>query len=446
MKQGTLITKITIFILFAAVVLYLGFYAAQSLMDPFSTALAFQDTLDDSVESTGVVVREEQILSDGAAIMELLPAEGERISAGETVAVLYQNREALERENQLQTLTEERSHLLAALNSGGSLQQAATLEQQIIESILTLHCDASKSDLSSLESHALALRAQVLQREFSYSASGDSAAALTETIADLDAQISQLEAQSSSDTVSVYAPRSGLFSGLADGLESTLTPTVLDTLSAGQLRRYITGTSSPEGTPVGKLITGDRWYFATVVDSATAERLLPGDTITVAFSKDYSGEVDMRVERVGQQEEEGCVLVLSSSRHLKDVTLLRTQTVDLIFKRYTGIRIPKTALHMETMALTNSWTGETSQVQVLGVYTVVGSQAEFNPVDIVREGSDYYLVAPSEYAGQVNITYSDNQYSMVLPASTDAGRRILHAGDEIIITAKNLSDGKVVLE
>lgn len=445
MKQGTLITKIVMIILLVGVAIYLAIYAVRSLSDPFTTAMAYQDSLDDSVEVTGVLVREEIALSSGTAIMDILPEEGERVRAGETVAILYQSGDALDRKKQLQALEQEREQLQYALNSGSSLGDAAKLEQQIIASIQALRASTAGGDLSALESNALALRTQVLRREFAYSASGDSAAALAETIADLDLQISQLSAQSSYDTTSIYAPCSGLFSGLADGYESTLTPDTLDTLTAGQLSAISSGTSSAEGSCVGKLITGDRWYFAAVVDPSTASRLLPGDTITVAFSRDFTGEVDMRVERVGDEEAEGCVLVLSSSRNLKDVTLLRFQTVELIFKRYSGIRVPKQALHMETIASTDPETGEKLQTQIIGVYTVVGANTEFKPVDIVREGSDYYLVTPSEEARSYIIKERNGEYYLATPSASQS-LPILRPGDEIIVNATNLYDGKVVLE
>lgn len=424
MKQGTLITRIVIILLAAAMAVYLAVYAVQSLTNPFSTALAYTDTLDDAVEVTGVLVRREQVLTSSAAVMDVLPEEGTRVAAGEAVAMLYQSSEALEREEALRELEQRRDQLQAALNSGSSLDDAAKLEQQIVSSILALRSSTAGGDLTALESSALSLRTLVLQREFAYSSSGDSASLLTQTIAGLNSQIAALEAQTSSGATAVYAPCSGLFSGLADGLESILTPEALETMTAAQVLEYTRQTSSADGSCVGKLITGDRWYFAAVVDPAAAERLLPGDVVTVAFSRDFAGEVDMRVERVGEEEDEGCVLVLSSDEHLKDVTLLRSQTVDLIFERYTGIRVPKRALRMETSARTDAETGETVQEQVLGVYTVVGGQAEFKPVEIVREGSDYYLVK----------------------AAGESSSRRLRAGDEIIVSAPDLYDGKVVLE
>jgi hypothetical protein len=424
MKQGTLITRITMLILFIGVVIYLAFYAAQRLNDPFTTAMAYQDSLNDSVEVSGVLVREESVLSGGAAIMDILPEEGERVRSGQAVAILYQSSDAMERKTQLQSLEQQREQLQSALSSGGSLKDTAKLEQQIIASIQTLHASTAGGDLSALETNAQSLRTQVLQRQFAYSASGDSVASLQQTISELDEQISLLSSQSSYDTTSVYAPCSGLFSGLADGYESTLTPDALDDMTAGQLRELSGGTSPDVGTCVGKLITGDRWYFAAVVDADTAKRLQPGNTITVGFSRDFTGQVDMRVERVGNEEESGCILVLSSDRNLKDVTLLRFQSVELIFAQYTGIRVPKQALRMETQTTTDPDSGQETQTQVLGVYTVVGAQSEFKPVTIVREGSDYYLVQPAD--------------------SSSTAR--LRSGDEIIVYATGLYDGKVVVE
>ena len=340
MKQGTLITKIIMLILFIGVALYLGIYAVRTLSDPMTTTIAYQDVLDDAAEVTGLVVRQEQALSTGAAIMDVLPDEGERVAAGETVAVLYQSSEALERERTLQTMKMELEQLRYALDSGSSLGDAARLEQQIMDSILNVRISAATDNLSSLKTDTLSLRTQVLQRDFAYSASADSAAELKAAIVELSGQIEQLEKQAGYDTKLVKAPCSGLFSQLADGLESTLTPKLLSTLSAAQLDALSNSAVSAADDCVGKLITGDRWYFATIVDETVADRLLEGDTVTISFSRDFSGEVDMRVERIGKPEASGCVLVLSSNRRLSEVTLLREQTVSLIFQRFIGVRIP----------------------------------------------------------------------------------------------------------
>ena len=433
MKQSTLITKIVMFLLLAAVVSYLAISAVQSFVDPFSTTVAYQDVLDDAIEVTGFVVREEQALSGGSGIVDLLPDEGERVAAREPVAILYQSQDALDRKKQLQTLELELEQLEYALKNGGNLSDAAKLEQQIYSSILTMRFNAATGDLSSLESDALTLRTQVLQRDFAYSASGDSASVLEQSIAERQEQIAALTAQLSTASSSIYAPRSGLFSGRSDGLEAVLTPALLETVTPSELNRLAVETEN-EGT-IGKLITGDSWYFAAVIEPTAAKRLRVGDAVTVAFSRDYTGEVTMTVDRIGPEEDGGCILVLSANRGLKEITLLREQTVDLIFHRYTGIRIPKQALYMESATITDSESGPDTETQILGVYAIAGAQAQFKPVEIVREGSDYYLVAPA----------GNSPWFQSLSAG-EARMRTLRAGDEIIVTASDLYDGKVVLE
>ena len=424
MKQGTLATRIVMLVLFLGVVAYMGFYAAKRLSDPYTTVLAYEDTLDDAVEVTGVVVREETVLSGGAAIMDVLPEEGARVGAGQTVAVLYQNSGALDRKTELDAMEIEREQLQYALNSGNDLENAAQLESQIVSSLLRLRTACSGGDLSSLSSDVAALRTQVLQREFAYSGTADSATALQSALDQLDEEILALRAQAAYDTSAITAPCAGLFSGVVDGYESILTPTLLETVSAQQLIDLCQGTSTPAEDQVGKLITGTKWYFACVLPEASADRLQPGDTVTIAFSRDFSQDVVMQVDRVGEAEEEGCVVVFSSTHYLKDVTLLRMQTVSVVFQRYEGIRVPKQALRLLEQTSTDPDSGEQTLTQVTGVFTVVGGTAEFKAVEIVREGSDYYLVQPAD--------------------STSV--RKLRVGDEVIVEASDLYDGKVVLE
>ena len=123
----------------------------------------------------------------------------------------------------------------------------------------------------------------------------------------------------------------------------------------------------------------------------------------------------MTVERISDPENGKVVVVLSSKEFLSDTTLLREQTVSLVYSSTTGIRIPKNALYQNEEG---QW----------GVYVVVGAFAEFKPVDIVDDEEDYYLVNPVEVA----------------PGDNNEAKRSLRAGDEIILSGEELYDGKVV--
>ena len=86
-----------------------------------------------------------------------------------------------------------------------------------------------------------------------------------------------------------------------------------------------------------------------------------------------------------------------------------------------GIRVPKEALRILTKTKENE-DGSTSQIQISGIYCIIGSEAWFKPVEILYNGEGFLLVQS---------------------ASQDEKLR-LRPGDEVIISAQDLYDGKVV--
>lgn len=427
MKQGTLNSKIVILALLTAVVVYLGVSAWQSFRDPFTTAATYSYTVDDSVEITGFLVREEQVLANTGGVVELIPQEGEKVAKGGTVALLYQNSSGLEQKQQLQQLQLEKEQLEYALErsdvGGGDSGQ---LSQQVLDAIVSLRASVAEGDLTGLESQALELKSLIYKREYAYTDTeeegGDSAADLQAALDSVNSQISALSAQAAQSTSRITASQSGTFSGYVDGYESLLTPDMLETITPSQLTQLAKDRPQEDTTAVGKLITDTTWYFACALSEEDAERLVEGRKVTVRFSRDWSGEVSMTIERVGDPENGQCAVVLSSDKYLADTTLLRRQTVELVFDSVTGVRVPKEAIRVEQRTVTDEETGEESQASVTGVYALVGEQAEFKPVTILKQGDTFTLVE----------------------AADTSDRKGLRAGDIVIVAAEDLYDGKVI--
>ena len=423
MKQGTLLNKFVMLVLAAAVVIYLAVYAWNSFSDPFTTVLCYAYTVDDAVETTGFLVREETVIPGQGGTVELLPSEGERVARGEAVAVLYQSTAALERSKELSRLTLELEQLRYSLGRDDTTGDSARLSEEVVDAISSLRASVASGDLTGLEDQALNLRSLVYQREYIFEEDG-SMDALEAAISAKEAEIAALESQSAADTTRIRVNEPGIFSGYVDGYESLLTPAMLETITPSGLDALAAQRVQEDESAVGKLITDSTWYFACALGEEDAGQLIEGHTITVRFSRDWSGEVEMTVESVGEPENGRSAVVLSSTRFLSDTTLLRRQTVELVFDSVEGVRIPKKALRVEQQTVTDPETGEESQVSVTGVYALVGAQAEFKPVTVLSEEEDYCLVQPE--------------------TPSDGARKILRAGDEIILTAEELFDGKVV--
>ena len=417
MKQGTIFTRIAMLIILLALVGYLAITAWRGLTDPFSTTLAYSYTEDDGAEVEGILVREEQVLPGQTGIVDLRVDEGERVGVGQAVAYLYQSEEAVARQQTIRALTLEAEQLRAAMTLTDT-GDAARLDETIIRQTVELRSAAAQKDFTALEDQVLDLKSTVLQRAYTYGQEGTGA--LQTRLTELRGEIDALRSQAERDTRAVTAPASGTFSALVDGYEGVVTPDSLADLTPDSLAQLLDQKMTEDSAALGKLITDPTWYFAALVPAETAQRLLPGHQVTLRFSRDFSGDLSATVESVGEGEGQ-VVVILSSQDGLARTTLLRRQTVELIFDSRTGLRVPKQAVHLTEETVTDPDTGEEETRTVYGVYAVVGTRAEFKPVEILEDSGEFYLVTP-----------------------VASDKTALRAGDEIVVSARDLYDGKVV--
>ena len=127
----------------------------------------------------------------------------------------------------------------------------------------------------------------------------------------------------------------------------------------------------------------------------------------------------MTVDRIGATEGGKTLVIFSSNRYLALTTLLRHQTAELIFESWSGLRIPKEALHLiQTAPEEGDASSAAPPSSKLVVYALVNGRTEFREVDILYEGSDYYVTRP-----------------------VGTGRKVLRAGDAVITHGTGLTDG-----
>ena len=105
MKQKTLGTKILMALVTVAVLAYFGIQAANYFTDPLSTTLAYTYQVEEGTSLSGYVVRSEQVLPDDTSgLLQLQRAEGERVSTGGTVALVYADQASLDRQDEIEAL------------------------------------------------------------------------------------------------------------------------------------------------------------------------------------------------------------------------------------------------------------------------------------------------------------------------------------------------------
>lgn len=419
MKESTLATKIMILILCIGVLAYMAVYLFTGFQDDLVTTVAYTYSVDIGTEASGLIVREETVLSDSGRYVDMVLAEGEKASAGEAVALIYSDPSALDTRQEIRNLTAEIEQLNYALFSGTQSVDTSKLDSAVIDSIVNLRALTASGDLTALEDSALNLRTMVFRRDYSY---GDTEAAgeLAKLIREKESQLATLQKSLNQVARPVYAPAAGVFSGTADGYETLISPARLDALTMAELDELISRRQTTQTGTAGKLITSSTWYLAALFDGENVHNLKEGNTYTISFSHDYYGDVDMTLERIDTDGSQ-TMAIFSCRTHLSATTLLRVQTIDIVSRQMEGIRVPRKALRVETKEITDE-NGHTSARNRYGVYTVVGTQAEWQEVEVLYTGDTFYLVRPVD---------------------EDAATR-LRAGDLVILSTSGIYDGKVV--
>jgi len=423
MKQGKSVITLVMVVFALTLCVYFGFYVFDTFNDPYSTTHTYAYTHSESAQANGVLVRTEQVLTGGGGIVELQCGEGEKLAVRQTVAYVYQDAQAQQDSVLLEGLEEEIAVLESVISGGIGVDNTAKLDEDILQSVVELRGVTARQDFSELDELVQEVKGSVLRRSYTY---GEdlTAGQLKSRLQELRSEY-QLQSSRSAGTYSrVRAGRSGVFSTLVDGLEGELTPESVMKLTPAELEGYLGRDAGRVDDPavVGKLITENRWYFAANLPVEVLEQMRVGSVYTLRFTGDFGEDVEMQLDYVSPAEGDVASAVFSTDRYLGRTTLLRFQSAELIFHSYSGLRIPKQALHMEKYTTTDEQTGEITEHQRLGVYILMAGRAEFKQVSVVTESQDFYVVTPDG----------------------DSAAKALRAGDEVIVRAVGLYDGKLM--
>ena len=409
MKTTPLSTRILMLLVALGVAAYFGYQALRYLDNPLTTTMAYAYTVDKVVDVSGYVVRSERILEDNTSgLLRLARAEGERVGVGGTVAAVYADQASLDRQDQIDALESRIEQLEYAQGASLSYEAAAKLDSQIAQNLLELRAALACGRLDTVTSHGGELRALVMKRD-----------GLDGQLESLRQELSDLRRQSAGSVRPVTAPASGLYSAVVDGYETVLTPEVIQELTPSQLSAL-----QPDSTAVsrvGKLILGDNWYYAASLRTGEIREIQEAGDISIRFSKDVDRDLDVVIQSVGWEENGRSVVVFQGKYDLSQLTLLRQQSAEIILSTMSGIRVPQEALRIVSQTVTGE-DGKETETQITGVYCVVGVKAVFKPAEVLYNGDGFVLLRP---------------------ASTIKSR-ILRSGEEVILTANNLYDGKVV--
>lgn len=399
--RSTPIFKILSLAVLVAVVTLLGIEGYRYFHRSVSISVAYTGQVTDSLSVTGWVVRQETPLPDTSGTLLRQVQEGEKVHAGQTVAMAYASKSALEVVSRLEDTELKLQQLQFARSSFLDSDAALKVDSDISDSILRLHIATADGDYATATQEMSSMKTAVLKRSYSY----ESLEQIDQAIAQTRSDISSLQNQLSGAT-SVKTAVAGVYSGSTDGSEEALTPGFLTDVTPARLDALSTGSAVKSA---GKIITDNTWYFAANIPAQQARELQVGQEVTLRLSKGLQQDTPAYVQSISAEEDGQVAVVLSCTRYISQVTLLRHQQGEILLREYKGLRVPSAALRMD----------EDGSLQL---FCRLGAYVYSKPVDLVYRGDGFCLVRSAQGA---------------------ADERILRQGDLVISTARALTDGMI---
>ena len=399
MKKAKMSTLFTVLGLIA-VGIYILYQVTANLTQQIRTVDVLEVTVEEKISARGLFVREQLVVTAGSKVgtAEYLVQDGDKVSKGQKLAVLFEGdsaRQAYSQADQLEERLEAVEYAYSMITSGVDSQK---MDQLIFGDIAAITDRLAQGDAARVGSDYSALQQLVVSR----GATEDDKAAFEEQIDQLKQELAVYQQQYSGGSSSLRAPDAGYFTGGLDGYETVLTVDRLETITPQELLSL--EPAAEEG--VGSITTGFRWYYAVVLDKVQADKLQKRDTLEVYFPELSSKSMEVKVNRletVGEQS----ILVLESTRMDAMLLTAREQDIDIVVGRHSGLKVPSQALRQQE----GTW----------GVFVLDGSVAAFKPITWNYSTESYFLVPCAASAKEGLFRY-----------------------DRVIVQGRNLEDNKVV--
>ncbi|MBP1565854.1 MAG: hypothetical protein IJP18_06480 [Oscillospiraceae bacterium] len=352
-----------------------------------------------SISFKGVYVRDEEVLYyDGDGVVGYAVDDGGRLSIGETAAYIYADDKQIQLNERIEAIDSEIAILNKIQNPGTQeISQPAYLSSLIEQAYQDIMFGKEKKDFLAL----FDAKQEILIYMSTLQYVTDEIDSLSDKIAGLEAEKYELESKLEPPRDSIEVPYSAYFTSRVDGYEGYLDYNKSQELTSSQIKSISDTNETSDGrTPVGKLISGYKWYIVGVVEKT--DWLSLGDTVDLYFpSSDNTLVAEIESIRDSDDGNEKIItLVCTDMSH--DFVQHRVENVEIQGEEYKGIRISREAIQIRDMEQEVTENGVTSvqTVPVKGVYVKHGEKVDFKKIDPVFSADDYVvskIVSDSEY-------------------------------------------------
>ncbi len=364
---------------------FVFFQVFRNFSSSYETETVYLTTVNEYVEADAIAIRNETLLrSDKKGVAVYTTQNGEKVANGSVLIEYYNSQSDVSVKKQIEEL-EMQIGVLTDLNvqNSNTIGDLDVISNQIKINLINYLNACDSSDKSELNKSSYNLLKSLNQGKIATGRENN----YNKIIKDLKSKLTALNQKYKPPFENYKSSHSGYFVNTADGYES-----LYDYDNVLELKKSDISGVKKEKIPsdcVGKLINSDEWFFVATIKNNKLRSVIKGKNVTVQIPSSDVGEIDMYVEEINDNNDGTSTAILSCSYMSAELSTLRSQKIQIIAKRHTGLKINKGALRVQN--------------GITGVFVAVGELIKFREIEIVYSADEFVICKLESGANKVKI-------------------------------------------
>ena len=390
-----------------------------------------QTTVYDSIDVNAYIVRSEKYVEyKENGVISYTVSDGDKVSKNENIADIFENANMSSKKQELDELEKN----LAALeqlekNIGTFTQTPDEIDKSISEFLCRSNISVAEGALKTADKNILDVLYSINERQLIT----EKSVSYQEKIDEVKARIEEIKKSDNSiqKNKGINASVSGYFSSHTDGYEQAFDIKKLSELMPGALDEGKIQKKDVSKNVIGKIIDKVYWYIVFEVNSQDAIKIKNAAYLKVNIPVVSNDNILLEMESINQPDKSGNALVVMKGTYMNEqMSNVRNEDVSILLDDFTGIYVPKTAVHEKTLKYTSvdeDGNETTVEKSTSGVYVRIGNEISFKQIEPIYSGEDYVIS---------NVSVKDENIA--------DDTEVLRVYDQIVTEGANLYDGKII--
>ncbi len=417
-----LISGIVAILICVFVIVYAWFQVSSNVSSGIETEPAVMVETNIEIDAQAFIFRDETVIprNSGGTVVTLV-SDSQRVSRGQKIANVFSTDDAASMQDEINRLQRKMDVFdKSVVETEYFVTDIESVNNDIDSTLDSIYESVSDGSLSS----SIDLSGELLVKLNKRNLIVNSEQGYSTEYEELSKEKAALENRINSVSHAVYAPSSGYYYGDVDGYENVFKISELDTLTLMSMENIADASADSDliSGSAGKIVNDFVWYTVCRVSSDKLAGISEGNYYKVLFPDAQDKTITMLAERIVKETSSADALIILRANIVpSDFNFHRTQRAKVLLGDASGLAIPTHALRVID--------------GVKGVYVLVGDVVGFRRAEIIDERDGYYII-------------STNSEDYTVPENTPENSPLMSSRlslyDNVIVSGKNLFDGKIV--